>query len=396
MEINETKEKVFYGLWSPKLENIQTILETGKWINRLSNEAGARRQIASIELGTEVFLYQGIKRVKYKDTPFSDFVASKTQEQTTVYVKSFAIGNVKSKDIENKLLIIDWQKNYKEKTWYTYYRQDGVWTFNLSSQVRHQKLFYQKLYEIVFEDKEQDAKWWIENGFMNTYLQEEKNQESEKDMSLNQILYGPPGTGKTYNTINRALEIIDGEVSEDRSEAKARFEALSSAGQIEFVTFHQSYGYEEFVEGIKASTIDGNISYDVEGGVFKKLCIKSQEKGFFFLGQIIGKYKIVSFTTELLKLQRQSGTIIPIPMYILNEIFDLLEKNVLSTNDLNNKTAIDKMSPTTEKYIVNGYPNVFRDLALYYLEKKQINKSNLKNYILIIDEINRGLSLIHI
>ena len=93
---------------------------------------------------------------------------------------------------------------------------------------------------------------------------------------LNQILYGPPGTGKTYNTINRALEIIDGKVQEDRSKAKARFEDLSSSGQIEFVTFHQSYGYEEFVEGIKASTDKGAVSYTVEDGTFKQLSERSK------------------------------------------------------------------------------------------------------------------------
>jgi len=91
-------------------------------------------------------------------------------------------------------------------------------------------------------------------------------------LKLNQILYGPPGTGKTYNTINRALEIIDGEVPENRNEAKERFENLSDAGQIEFVTFH---GYEEFVEGIKANSVEGQISYNVESGVFKKLSKKA-------------------------------------------------------------------------------------------------------------------------
>ncbi|MDF1877044.1 hypothetical protein JHD47_04380 [Sulfurimonas sp. SAG-AH-194-L11] len=109
----------------------------------------------------------------------------------------------------------------------------------------------------------------IEN--LETESIEKINNLQNQNTGLNQILYGPPGTGKTYNTINRALEIIDEEVSDDRSEAKKRFESLSEAGQIEFVTFHQSYGYEEFVEGIKANTLDGSISYDVEDGVFKKL-----------------------------------------------------------------------------------------------------------------------------
>ena len=88
---------------------------------------------------------------------------------------------------------------------------------------------------------------------------------------LNQILYGPPGTGKTYNTINKALEIIDGVVPEDRGEAKAKFEEYKKAGQIEFITFHQSYGYEEFVEGIKAKTENEKLTYEIEDGIFKKL-----------------------------------------------------------------------------------------------------------------------------
>lgn len=101
---------------------------------------------------------------------------------------------------------------------------------------------------------------------------------------LNQILYGPPGTGKTYNTINRALEIIDGNIPSTRAEAKKRFDELRDDGQIVFTTFHQSFGYEEFVEGIKAIPIgkDGNedgdeMIYAVVDGIFKKLSKKSLE-----------------------------------------------------------------------------------------------------------------------
>jgi len=101
--------------------------------------------------------------------------------------------------------------------------------------------------------------------------------QNDKNQPLNQILYGPPGTGKTYNTIDKALQIIDGEVPESREEAKKRFETLKETGQIAFVTFHQSYGYEEFVEGIKAKTTDRGIEYNIEAGVFKDLCMKSMQ-----------------------------------------------------------------------------------------------------------------------
>jgi hypothetical protein len=95
---------------------------------------------------------------------------------------------------------------------------------------------------------------------------------------LNLILHGPPGTGKTYTTINKALEILDPDYlathKHDRPALKTRFDELATAGRIEFVTFHQSFAYEDFVEGIRATTdADGHgVDYRVEDGVFKTLC----------------------------------------------------------------------------------------------------------------------------
>ena len=96
----------------------------------------------------------------------------------------------------------------------------------------------------------------------------------DKNFPLNQILYGPPGTGKTYSAIKKALEIIEGNASDDRS----KFKSYVENGQIKFVTFHQSYEYEEFIEGIKPvlndneTDNDKEIKYDIEDGIFKKLC----------------------------------------------------------------------------------------------------------------------------
>ena len=96
----------------------------------------------------------------------------------------------------------------------------------------------------------------------------------DTNFPLNQILYGPPGTGKTYSAIKKALEIIEGNASNDKS----KFKSYAENGQIKFVTFHQSYGYEEFIEGIKPilnndeADNDKEIKYDIEDGIFKKLC----------------------------------------------------------------------------------------------------------------------------
>lgn len=92
--------------------------------------------------------------------------------------------------------------------------------------------------------------------------------------ALNQILYGPPGTGKTYYTIEAAVKAAHPEFTwKSRKDLKMRYDELINAKRIRFVTFHQSYGYEEFVEGISADTDEKHgISYNKQNGIFKQIC----------------------------------------------------------------------------------------------------------------------------
>lgn len=88
----------------------------------------------------------------------------------------------------------------------------------------------------------------------------------------NTILYGPPGTGKTYRTAEMAVAICDGKADSDRKALMSRYEELRSEGRISFVTFHQSYGYEDFVEGLRPELAkDGGVSYEIRPGLFRKV-----------------------------------------------------------------------------------------------------------------------------
>ncbi len=92
----------------------------------------------------------------------------------------------------------------------------------------------------------------------------------------NLILQGAPGTGKTYNTAALSLAIIDGIVPETHEEIMARYDELRSEGRIGFTTFHQSMDYEDFVEGIKPVHEGGSIRYEIEDGIFKRLCTSAK------------------------------------------------------------------------------------------------------------------------
>lgn len=129
----------------------------------------------------------------------------------------------------------------------------------------------------------------------------------------NIILYGPPGTGKTFNTMAYAVAIIEKknfnevkvEADDDYSKVKDRYENYKTTGLIDFVTFHQSYGYEEFVQGIKPVTKNGSISYEVQDGIFKKFCDnakKDKNSSYVFIIDEINRGNISKIFGELITL----------------------------------------------------------------------------------------------
>ena len=101
--------------------------------------------------------------------------------------------------------------------------------------------------------------------------------ETLRDSPINLILYGPPGTGKTYHIIERAVKVIVPNFAGTRVEYKARFDELLRLGRIGFVTFHQSYSYEDFVEGIRPvideNADDDSVRYECRAGIFKRLSV---------------------------------------------------------------------------------------------------------------------------
>ncbi|AMF95127.1 hypothetical protein AL536_16985 [Vibrio fluvialis] len=156
-----------------------------------------------------------------------------------------------------------------------------------------QLLALRRSFEVEYGTKELDyyveplrSKWKqaksLSTNEVNDTAQEYDVKSNNKSQPLNTILYGPPGTGKTYNTINKALEIVDPDYfranKDDRVAIKKRFDELLNSNRIGFVTFHQSFSYEDFVEGLKATTENNQVNYEIEDGIFKRLCESARAK----------------------------------------------------------------------------------------------------------------------
>ncbi len=129
-----------------------------------------------------------------------------------------------------------------------------------------------------------------------------KSNETFSSLHSNTILYGPPGTGKTYSTRKKAVKIIDNTVNED---LKERYNELYNNEQIKFITFHQSYSYEQFVEGITVRTENGKAIYEIKDGIFKKMCEKAKndsENNYVLIIDEINRGNISKIFGELITL----------------------------------------------------------------------------------------------
>jgi len=121
---------------------------------------------------------------------------------------------------------------------------------------------------------------FVHKRYTRGYLSEgqamtnDRTSEAESAVQLNRILCGPPGTSKTYDSISMAVEVIENRpVKRERKWLTARFKQLKEAGRVEFVTFHQNYTYEDFIEGIRPvlNEAEGELRYELRDGIFKQI-----------------------------------------------------------------------------------------------------------------------------
>ncbi|QNL52606.1 AAA family ATPase [Olivibacter sp. SDN3] len=215
--------------------------------------------------------------------------------------------------------------------------------------------------------------------------------------SLNQILFGPPGTGKTYNSIDKAVHIATGE-SGNHAENKLIFDQLRIEGQIEFVTFHQGYSYEDFMVGIKPNTDTEQLTFKPHKGIFYRLVERAKAN---YVAYKNNKQEVKSFDIvfEDLIAPLEKGQTIDIPME---------GGNAFTITDVDNGTIRFKkpngsdrhtLSVDTLKAIVEGKRQFHSGLGAYYkplvqrvqeLQQPVSANTPLKNFVIIIDEINRA------
>ena len=242
---------------------------------------------------------------------------------------------------------------------------------------------------------------------------------------LNRILYGPPGTGKTYRSVAEAVAIIDGQTiqalmatQDAYVAAKQKFDAYRAEGQIEFVTFHPSYTYQDFVVGIRPSTEGVSVVYSVEPGPLKRLADLAEENWR------ASRLKAGSALTDMQRFDRAFDQLtrdiansphqyVNVPLYggtntmarfgkqgkgvILSETESSLPFNVP-------KKGLVSLWPKRKDFSKPGdmeacsYNKSFFYAVLKHLEKiddqlgvpEQQDPEILKNFVLVIDEINRG------
>lgn len=252
-----------------------------------------------------------------------------------------------------------------------------------------------------FGTKDPDFEYYHQRlmAIMGAPVMQNKSAKEKPGYPLNMILFGAPGTGKTYDSIRIAVEIADpefvaqlsGSESEKRRQLTERYRQLLAKGRIVFCTFHQSMGYEDFIEGIKPVVVEAgesNLAYQVEPGIFKRLCERAVLGDIEDLDAAWARLladveateggKILRTMERELRLEASWGESLWIGDISGEDSISLDKSDLI--NYLKGKTLAAQSKEYAEA--------ILELLADEY--DFELARENKNNYVIILDEINRA------
>ena len=365
------------------------------------------------------------------------FVIGNNNNEPTNYIEiSFKKGNFSDKEIEFYKELADFFKISLNKENYGYYYFKNVDKFLDENLEFYLITFRNKALELLNKYELTDQYVISENEFQKNLkritiikdnnilkvIPTQQNMINDNNMnpiSLNQILYGPPGTGKTYNTINKALEIInDEEVKQldfnDSKAVKDLFDKKLKKGKIMFTTFHKSMSYEDFIEGIKPEIEEDaeggkTVIYEVKKGIFKQIAEEAR-KIRYQSEEYVQQYTFDDAWNKLIELVKDKiskKTLLKIGSWE----YGLSSKDSLKYSSVNSPSQYT-FTITKQNILDSYHKKIARPSGAFqkdmneivefmktefqladYVEENEISnkiEQTPKPYVLIIDEINRG------
>ena len=354
--------------------------------------------------------------------------SSEDTEYDTYYEKLLGIMGVRQTQKDNRESFTIWlTKKYGEDSGTS---SSYIKAIDILSQILSKELFkttddnyLESLYkDLIKEQRNQEGKYYHSdapsygsNGFYSASIKSYREflkainqsetivKDDDMNFPLNTILYGPPGTGKTYNTILRAAQIIENRVIDSYDEALEVVKA-NLHDKIEFITFHQNYSYEDFIQGLRPDTENDNqLTFERKDGVFKEIADKALKNLTESEKPQLSKKPFEEVFNEFINpLVEGEIEEIEVKMKKVSYFITAISNKSIDFRKASGGTAHTLSIGTLKKMYLAESVLEIQGLASYYTpllaellkigkdssgKKEQIKR---QDYVIIIDEINRA------
>lgn len=295
------------GAWTDFSEQY---IQEGRWENRY--DLKYTEMVKAMKVGDRIVIKSSY--TKKNDLPFDN------HGKTVGVMGIKAIGTITKNYMDGKNIDVDWEKVTPIKEWYG----DGVLRTTVHCVRAADGYIKKALLMFTFENMPQDYSVYEEYEEESAVAVEDVTEDGTKkvlpkrkprennQMPINSILYGAPGTGKTYSTAEYAVALLEKRAIdltqksiEERKFLMEKYKNYISSGRIVFTTFHQSYGYEDFIQGLRPVNTDGNVSFVTVDGVFKRIAehaITDQQNDYIIIIDEINRANISKVFGELITL----------------------------------------------------------------------------------------------